>query len=83
MRAFILFLGAAIATAAFVALALPADAHQCSSGTAGACGPCKQGENHQHADPTNQCQSTPGFEVAGLLAGIGAVALARRGRAQR
>lgn len=52
------------------------DAHQCGGDD---CGPCTEGEFHQHGDPDGSgCQSSaglPGFEVALVAAGVAAAAL--------
>lgn len=63
-----------------------ATAHTCSKPN-GDCGPCTEGEDHEHNDESGQCSSTassatPGFEAvlvaAGLLAAAGLVTLRRR-----
>lgn len=75
MRRFALILAVALALSA--AVTMTASAHNCNSGTAGECGPCTEGETHNHNDPEHSCQSggLPGFTTPLMIGAVG-VALA-------
>lgn len=81
-RRIAVLLAAALALSTIVPTAT---AHTCSEPN-GDCGPCTEGERHEHNDQNGQCSSTasgiPGFEavlvVAGLLAAAGLATLRRR-----
>lgn len=74
-----------VVVAAAWAMTPTATAHTCSEPN-GDCGPCTEGERHEHNDQSGQCSSTasgiPGFDAvlvaAGLLAAVALVTLGRR-----
>lgn len=77
---------AVLVAVGLLGLAVPtASAHNCNSGQAGECGPCTEGETHNHNDPEHSCQSgsfLPGFTGGLLVAALGiALAIGVRRRA--
>lgn len=82
MRASVWTLGILLVVGAAAAWVPTAAAHTCGGED---CGPCVDGEDHQHGEPgQGGCvsHSTPGFEAAlvavGVVAALGLVALRRR-----